>query len=586
MGNIVAIDRRSFIVASASGGGILALGGGLAMTRGLETSALGTVPRNEAFPKLPIGMNLAGIADWDPGFPFRNLFLGARQWITRNQSLYGPHDTKAQSAFQYDADGYPLQVPIAVPGQAEPQILFTYVPNSRPPGNYVLLYDGEGEIGGLFGAGRILSQKKGRVKLWMEQDGKEHAIVIKRSKLGNHVRNIRLVAEEDESVDLLASPFLPEFLDFCRPFHCLRFMDWSATNNSIEEEWASRKRPTFYTQVGGRGDPDARYSPAPTAFQRMYSGGVAIETMIQLCNELKIDPWFCIPHRATDDYIAQFARLVKERLDPSLKVYVEYSNELWNWSFLQAGWMLQSPLAGAMVEAKGGKAWKDGDRSKGEGHPERIGALFRRAFAIWEREWSGADQKRLVRVCAVQAAWVDASKRTVKWCVDNGGADVVSPAAYFGADDETYDRWAAAGANLTADQVIADLRKGRDFAREGNSAAEIVGYAKSLGLGYVAYEGGQHIQPKGQADLPYNPALAAAQYHPAMYDAYVDMLRLHRDMGCTLLCHYSSVGRQGTRWGSWGAKASYKEPDAKSPKMRALVDGNLNSPLGNDNQLK
>ncbi len=211
---------------------------------------------------------------------------------------------------------------------------------------------------------------------------------------------------------------------------------------------------------------------------------------------------------------------------------------------------------------------------KGEGHPERIGALFRRAFAIWEREWSGADRKRLVRVCAVQAAWVDASKRTVKWCVDNGGADVVSPAAYFGADDETYDRWAAAGANLTADQVIADLRKGRDFAREGNSAAEIVGYAKSLGLGYVAYEGGQHIQPKGQADLPYNPALAAAQYHPAMYDAYVDLLRLQRDMGCTLLCHFSSVGRQGTRWGSWGAKASYAEPDAKSSKMRALIDCN------------
>lgn len=571
----MAIDRRSFIVASASGGGILALGGGLAMSRGSDTASDGMVPRNEAFPKLPIGMNLAGIADWEPGFPFRNLFLGARQWISKNQSITGPHDTKAESAFQYDADGYPLQVPVAVPGQAEPQILFTYVPNSRPPGNYVLLYDGEGEIGGLFGAGRILSQKKGRVKLWMEQNGKEHAIVIKRSKLGNHVRNIRLVAEEDESVDLLASPFLPEFLDFCRPFHCLRFMDWGSTNNSIEEEWASRKRPTFYTQVGGRGDPDARYSPAPTAFQRMYSGGVAIETMIQLCNELKIDPWFCIPHRATDDYIAQFARLVKERLDPSLKVYVEYSNELWNWSFLQAGWMLQSPLAGAMVEAKGGKAWKDGDRSKGEGHPERIGALFRRAFAIWEREWSGADQKRLVRVCAVQAAWVDASKRTVKWCVDNGGADVVSPTAYIGPDDSVYEIWEALGERLTADQVIADLRQRVDRLHSGSSIAEIVRYAALFGLKYVSYEGGQHIQPKGQMDRPYSPALAAAQYHPAMYDLYIELFRFHRDLGCELLCHFDSIGRQGTRWGSWGAKSSYMESDSNSPKMSALVDCNL-----------
>lgn len=571
MGNIVAFDRRSFILASASGGGILALGGGLAMSRGSDTAAYGTVPRNEAFPKLPIGMNLAEVVDWEPGFPFRNLFLGARPWVTRNESLKGPHDTHTQSAFQYDDDGYPLQVPVSSPGEMEPQIVFTYVPNKRPPGNYILLYDGEGEIGGLFGASQILSQKKGRVKLSMEHEGKPQAIIIRRSKLGNHVRNIRLIAEADEGVDLLASPFLPEFLDFCRPFHCLRFMDWGATNNSIEEEWANRKRPTFYTQVGGRGDPDARYGSAPNAFQRMYSGGVAIETMIQLCNELKIDPWFCIPHRATDDYIAQFAKLVKERLDPSLKVYVEYSNEIWNWGFYQAGWMLQSPLAGAMVEAKGGSPWKDAAKTDGKDHPERIGALFRRAFAIWEREWSGADRKRLVRVCAVQAGWVDAAKRTVKWCVDNGGADAVSPAAYFGPDKETYDTWAAAGANLTADQVIADVRKGRDLAREGNGAAEIVGYAKSLGLRYVAYEGGQHIQPKGQAELPYNPALAAAQYHPAMYDTYVELLRLHRDMGCELFCHFSSVGQQGTRYGSWGAKARYTEPDANSPKMRALV---------------
>lgn len=573
------IDRRTLLTTSAAGAGLLGVGASGFLALNVGSSAGSSIPKNSDFPKLPIGMNLAGIADWEPGFPFRNVFLGSRSWLTRNLDGSGPHSTETQSSFQYDNDGYPLQVPVASPGNPVLQTVFTYLPNSPKPGVYILLHEGEGEFEGA-GSTKLLWSSPGRVKLRLSHppDGTV-PIVIKRSKLGNHVRNIRLVAEADEKVDLDASPFLPEFLDFCRPFHCLRFMDWGSTNNSLEEAWESRKSRTFYTQVGRTGDPEATYGPAPTQFQYMYSGGVAIEYMIQLCNKLQINPWFCIPHRATDDYIAQFARLVKEQLDPRLKVYVEYSNEIWNWQFHQAGWMLRSPLAGALVEAKGGSPWKNTSKKEGKDHPERIGALFRRAFAIWEREWTGADRTRLIRVCAVQAAWADASQRTVKWCVENGGADVVSPAAYAGPNKETYDSWEAAGESLTPQQVVADVMSGRDMARSENSTAAIVRYAAERGVKYVAYEGGQHIQPKGQAELPYNAALGAAQYHPAMYDLYVEMLRLHRDLGCEMFCHFSSVGRQGTRWGSWGAKASYEEADDVSPKMRALVAVNVKNTI-------
>jgi len=349
------LDRRSLLLGSASGVGIFSLGlSGLWAGTTTETP-IEPVPHEDSFPKLPIGMNLARITDWEPGFPFKNLFLGARPWITRNLSGGGPHNTGSQDVFQYDADGYPLQVPVAAPGLTEPQTVFTYVPNVRKPGRYVLLYDGDGDIEGL-GPTKLIGRKSGRLMLYMaHRPGQLEAIVIKRSKLGNHVRNIRLVAEEHETSNLSSDPFLPEFLDFCRPFHCLRFMDWAGTNNSTEEHWKNRKRPTFYTMVAKSGDPEAQYGPAPTPFELKFSGGVAIELMIQLCNMLKIDPWFCIPHRATDDYIMQFAKLVRETLDPSLKVYLEYSNEIWNWSFRQANWMLRSPLAGALVEAKGGQ---------------------------------------------------------------------------------------------------------------------------------------------------------------------------------------------------------------------------------------
>jgi len=570
------IDRRSLMLASAAGAGVFTVGlGGLwAATREEPIP----IPRGNSFPKLPIGMNLAEIADWEPGFPFRNLFLGARPWYTKNLSKVGPDNTNVPAAFQYDEDGYPLEVPVRSPGLAEPQTVATLVPNWRPPGTYILLYDGEGEIDATAST-RIISSRPGRVKLSMRNDRKNYeGIIIRRSRRGNHVRNIRLVAEADENVDLKRDPFLPEFLDFCRPFHCLRFMDWAGTNNSIEEHWRDRKRPTFYTMVATRGDPDARFGPAPTPFQRRFSGGVAIELMIQLCNTLQIDPWFCIPHRATDDYIAQFAKLVHETLDPKLKVYLEYSNEVWNWGFLQAGWMLNSPLAGALVEAKGGNPWKDAAKTEGKDHPERIGALFRRTFAIWEREWAGADAKRLVRVGAVQAAWFDASQRTIRWCLENGGVDTVSPAAYVGPRDGVYEKWASLGAALTADMVIDDVAATLAELRAGDSLSRTIDFAKRNGLAYIAYEGGQHIQPKGQAELPYGPALAAAQSHPRMYDLYVELMRVHRDLGCSLLAHFSSVGRQGTRWGSWGAKASYDTPNENSPKMRALLDCNVPRP--------
>ena len=567
-------DRRSLIIGSASGAGLLTLGMAGVGAQILSKPGPEPVARGSAFPKLPIGMNLAGIADWEPGFPFRNLFWGARPWLTRNLSGSGPHDTKAQEAFEFDENGYPLQVPVAAPGQTEPQTVFTYVPNRRKPGIYVLLYDGEGEIDGLAST-KIIARKQGRVKLRMfHKPGLYEAIVIKRSKLGNHVRNIRLVAEADENIDLVQSPFLPEFLDFCRPFHCLRFMDWAQTNNSTEEHWAGRKLPGFYTMIGVPGDPEATYGPAPTPFQLKFSGGVAIEIMIQLCNELKIDAWFCVPHRATDEYIANFARLVHEKLDSRLKVYLEYSNEIWNWSFRQAGWMLRSPLAGSLVESKGAKAWKDTGKREGTNHPERIGALFRRTFSIWEREWTGDARKRLIRVCAVQAAWFDASQRSIEWCINNGGADAVSPAAYIGPNKEIYQKWSNAGAALTPDMVLDDLTSELRSLRDGSSFTKIIEYGKQNGLVYVAYEGGQHIQPEKQVEQPYSPALAAAQAHPRMYDLYVELLRLNRDVGCSMFGHFSSVGRQGTRWGSWGAKAAYDTPDFESPKMRALIDCN------------
>lgn len=571
----MAWDRRKVLATSASGIGLVSIGGMGLWAANRDNPQVGPLPRGDGFPNLPIGMNLANIADWEPGFPFRNLFLGARPWLTRNLSGKGPFNTNAQEYFRYDPNGYPLEVPVNVAGIDEPQTVFTFLPQPRKSGRHVLLYDGDGELSGLSSV-KVIQRRPGRLVLHLEADEeKKQVIAIKRSNPENHVRNLRLVPEDEEAIDLAAYPFIPEFLEFCRPFHCLRFMEWGKTNNSLQENWSDRKRPNFYTMVGKDGDPEGTWRKKPTAFDRLYAGGVAYEYMIQLCNMLKTDMWVCVPHRATDDYIAQLARLVRDNLDPSLKVYLEYSNEVWNWGFVQAQWMLKSPLAGALVEAKGGFPWKNAARTEGKDHPERIGALFRRTFEIWEREWEKAHD-RLIRVCSVQVGWADASQRTLRWCVENGGADAVSPAAYIGATKEIYKKWELAGQQLTADAVIDDMFELLLEKRSSGNLLEIISYARRKGLTYVAYEGGQGIQPERQAEHPYNAAIAAAQAHPRMYDLYIELLGLHRDLDCRMLGHFSSVGKQGTRWGSWGAKASYLEPNETSPKMRALLACNSN----------
>jgi hypothetical protein len=63
------------------------------------------------------------------------------------------------------------------------------------------------------------------------------------------------------------------------------------------------------------------------------------EYMIELANQTNSDIWINIPQGATDDYIANLAGLIKNGdtlngvfypgLNPNLKVYLEYSNEVW-----------------------------------------------------------------------------------------------------------------------------------------------------------------------------------------------------------------------------------------------------------------
>lgn len=93
-------------------------------------------------------------------------------------------------------------------------------------------------------------------------------------------------------------PFHPYYLKNIEHYSVLRFMGWqNINNNDLEINWVDRTSPGNATQTNA-----------------------ALESMIALSNQIGASPWFCIPHKATDDYVLQFAKLVKATLRPDVKV--------------------------------------------------------------------------------------------------------------------------------------------------------------------------------------------------------------------------------------------------------------------------
>lgn len=127
--------------------------------------------------------------------------------------------------------------------------------------------------------------------------------------------------------------FTDAFLKALSPFSVLRFMDWLETNNNNPKYpavtgWAERKLPTDATQRPWGGKKD----------------GAAWEYVIALGNEARKDIWINIPVAATDGYVRQLALMLKQDLRPESRIYVEYSNEVWNGLFGQSAWNVDAAL--------------------------------------------------------------------------------------------------------------------------------------------------------------------------------------------------------------------------------------------------
>jgi hypothetical protein len=202
---------------------------------------------------------------------------------------------------------------------------------------------------------------------------------------------------------------------------------------------------------------------------------VPIEVMIDLANTLHVDPWFCIPHQASDDYVRRFATLVRDRLDPALHPHIEYSNEVWNTGFPQTQWAVARSQALGLDSPFGQPAIFYAMRSV-------------QVFKIVQDVW-GADRGRIVRVIAGQAVWDNFLSHALAYGDTAANADVMAIAPYFNAADAGDPARVATTLTLSSDQIVdqmlANIRGDIKSAMTANAAL-----AAKYKLKLKAYESG------------------------------------------------------------------------------------------------
>lgn len=308
----------------------------------------------------------------------------------------------------------------------------------------------------------------------------------------------------------------------------LRFLDWGATNNSTQEDWSDRISP----------------------LNTYWGDEIPYEIMIQLANETDSDPWFCIPHLATDDYVESLAELILSNLDSDRKVYIEYSNEVWNFAFTQAVYANTTlvtnysaiyptePLTANWCFCAGLRAGEMFD-------------IFR----------SVLPSSRVVAVVAGQAGYSFPLTRFLQGSAKATGtqkADVAAVAPYFALDTAVQDALYADYLTDTVDEaalfddVDAYIDDFFSFVQDNKDVAD------SYSMPLIAYEGGQHFRSRTayENDAGYVQLLADLQQHARMGLAYERLLDGWYALGGLTFVQYNDISID-SKSGYWGLRTSY-----------------------------
>jgi hypothetical protein len=473
------------------------------------------------------GINLAGPADWNTELPFVDVFRLSREWISQKEGDGWGKGPK----LELDERGWVKRLAAGCFAETP---LCTIDGGHYPSGEWTVSWEGEGEIE--LSKGKVVSSTTGKLVVEIDSRGGGFFLRLRATQPENPVRNIRVLMPGFSATEVAKNPWHPKFLARWHNVACLRFMDFQETNNSQQHRWSERPRLD-----------DATFTRC----------GIPIELLCDLANRLEADAWFCIPHEADDDYVIEFARLVESKLDPRRKVYVEYSNEVWNSQFKQSQYAAEQGRKLGLADKSWEAAWRYTARRSAE------------IFRIWEEV--GGGRERLVRVLPAQAANSHVAGQIAAWNDAAKNADALAIAPYISViiPPDGKGVTAAEVATWSVDRLL-------DYA-ETNALPECARWmrenkkvADQYGLKLVAYEAGQHFVgvAGGENHEGLTRLLQAANASPRMAAIYEKYFAAWEASGGDLLCHFSSVG-QWSKWGSWGLLQFSDDDPTQSPKFGA-----------------
>ena len=257
---------------------------------------------------------------------------------------------------------------------------------------------------------------------------------------------------------------------------------------------------------------------------------------------------------------------MKEKLNPNLKVYVEYSNEVWNGIFEQHRYAERR--AKELRLGPVDRPWEGACMF----YARRSVEIFR----IWEEVFGGTD--RLIRVLAWQAGsgpyWTDGILLSPPGVSKNVDALAIAPYLTFCVPEQSNDPkalTAKAVSKWTVEQALDHIQtkalpESLAWIREQKKVAE------KRRLKLVAYEGGQHMVGVlgGENNEAMTMLFRAANRHPRMGEIYRQYYDGWTAAGGDLFCYFASTGAW-SKWGSWGILEWSDEDPLKSPKFMATI---------------